>query len=148
MSAAALPGEAPRVFVFELEMPIRWGDMDAMGHVNNTVYFRYMEQLRIAWFDAMGFQRDPGGEGLVVVETGCSFRRELRYPGTVLLRQHVDEIGRSSLRTYVELSRTDDPQTLYASGTATLVWVDHRQKRSVAWPDTMRRALTEPCLRR
>ena len=33
-------------------IPIRWGDMDAMGHVNNTVYFRYMEQARICWFDA------------------------------------------------------------------------------------------------
>ena len=33
-------------------MPIRWGDMDAMGHVNNTVYFRYMEQTRIEWLYA------------------------------------------------------------------------------------------------
>jgi acyl-CoA thioester hydrolase len=50
-----------RILVYELELPIRWGDMDAMGHVNNTVYFRYMEQLRISWFDAMGFGPDPRG---------------------------------------------------------------------------------------
>ena len=35
-------------------MPIRWGDMDAFGHVNNTVYFRYMEQVRISWFEQIG----------------------------------------------------------------------------------------------
>ena len=34
-------------------VPIRWGDMDAQGHVNNTVYFRYMEQARVEWFERM-----------------------------------------------------------------------------------------------
>ena len=34
-----------RILVFELDIPIRWGDMDAMGHVNNTVYFRYLEAV-------------------------------------------------------------------------------------------------------
>lgn len=46
--------------VFEMSMPIRWGDMDAFGHVNNTVYFRYMEQARISWFEALGI---AGGNG-------------------------------------------------------------------------------------
>ncbi|MDB5949239.1 MAG: acyl-CoA thioesterase, partial [Massilia sp.] len=40
-----------QVQVHVMRMPIRWGDMDAMGHVNNTVYFRYFEQARISWFD-------------------------------------------------------------------------------------------------
>ena len=40
--------------VFDMSMPIRWGDMDAFGHVNNTVYFRYMEQVRISWFEQLG----------------------------------------------------------------------------------------------
>jgi hypothetical protein len=42
-----------RKLVHVERIPIRWGDMDAMGHVNNTVYFRYMEQARIGWFDAL-----------------------------------------------------------------------------------------------
>jgi acyl-CoA thioester hydrolase len=36
-------------FVHAMTIPIRWGDMDAMGHVNNTVYFRYLESARIEW---------------------------------------------------------------------------------------------------
>ena len=51
VTAAASNGYEP---VFEMSMPIRWGDMDAFGHVNNTVYFRYMEQVRISWFEAVG----------------------------------------------------------------------------------------------
>ena len=43
----------PRKLVHVERIAVRWGDMDAMGHVNNTVYFRYMEQARISWFDAL-----------------------------------------------------------------------------------------------
>ena len=41
-------------FVHSMRIPIRWGDMDAMGHVNNTVYFRYIESARIAWLEQAG----------------------------------------------------------------------------------------------
>ena len=43
----------------EMVIPIRWGDMDAMGHVNNTIYFRYFEIVRIEWFDSIGCRPDP-----------------------------------------------------------------------------------------
>jgi acyl-CoA thioester hydrolase len=47
--------EHHRKLVYSNQMPIRWGDQDAMGHVNNTVYFRYMEQTRIEWLESFGF---------------------------------------------------------------------------------------------
>ena len=52
-----------RKLTFEMLIPVRWGDMDAMGHVNNTVYFRYFETLRIEWMYTLGFGADPLGEG-------------------------------------------------------------------------------------
>src|SRR5690606_26689659 len=51
--------------VHEMTIPMRWGDMDAMGHMNNTVYFRYMEIARLEWLMAIGCPPDPRGEGLV-----------------------------------------------------------------------------------
>src|ERR671914_1143445 len=59
---------------------IRWGDMDAMGHVNNTVYFRYMEQARIGWFEGLL----PGDDawkstGIVVANASCNFKRAINY---------------------------------------------------------------------
>ena len=53
--------------VHTLRMPIRWGDMDAMGHVNNTVYFRYVETARIDWFRVIGADVNPRGEGALIV---------------------------------------------------------------------------------
>jgi len=133
-----------RTPVFEMDIPIRWGDMDAMGHVNNTIYFRYLEQMRISWFDALGIGGHDDPQGPVIVNAHCSFIRELRYPGTVHGRMFVGRIGRSSFETTAVLSRTDDPDTIYAEGGAKVVWVDRAQRKSTPLPDEIRKAIVEP----
>ncbi len=133
-----------KTLVYELEMPIRWGDMDAMGHVNNTVYFRYFEQVRISWFDSLGFAPDPQGQGPVIVNAACTFIRPFEYPGTVLCRHYVGEIGRSSFETFVEMLRTDMPGVLHAEGAARVVWVDFVKQKSVPISDALRAAIVRP----
>ena len=61
----------PRKQVHVERIPIRWGDMDAMGHVNNTIYFRYLEIVRIEWLHRVAGAPDPTGEGPVIVNTFC-----------------------------------------------------------------------------
>jgi acyl-CoA thioester hydrolase len=133
-----------RVPICELAIPIRWGDMDAMGHVNNTVYFRYMEQCRISWFGAMGVPAGPEGQGPIIVNASCNFRRELVYPGTALVRLFVGGFGRTSVETTYAIVRTDDPATVYADGAAKVVWVDFPKRRSEPWPDGVRQAILTP----
>ena len=133
-----------RILVYEMEIPIRWGDMDAMGHVNNTVYFRYMEQLRISWFESLGIAPQRGGEGPLIVNASCTFARELRYPGTLRCVQYVGEIGRSSVQTYVDMLRTDEPDTVYAQGAAKVIWVDYGKKKSAPLPNNARSAILTP----
>ena len=127
--------------VFQMTIPIRWGDMDAMGHVNNTIYFRYMETVRIAWFEAIGCPVDPRGEGPVIVNAFCNFIRQLEYPGEVLAKQYVGTIGRSTVDTYTTLERTDRPGEIYAAGGATIVWVNFPQQKSVPLPEAIRQRL-------
>jgi acyl-CoA thioester hydrolase len=128
--------------VFSMTLPIRWGDMDAMGHVNNTVYFRYLEIVRIDWMRAIGCEPDPRGEGPVIVNAFCNFHKQLEYPGEVLATMYVSDPGRSSFESWCTLSRSDDPDTLYASGGATTVWVNFPQQKSMPLPDRMRTLLT------
>ena len=105
---------------------IRWGDMDAMGHVNNTVYFRYMEQARIAWFEALVPQAEQWGDiGIVIVNASCNFRRPLNYPGTVEVRLFAGRPGGSSVPTFYELALNGE---VYADGAATVVFVNREQK--------------------
>ena len=122
----------------EMIIPIRWGDMDAMGHVNNTLYFRYMEIVRLEWLYAVGGKVTPTGTGPVIVNAFCNFIKQLAFPGDVLAKHYVANAGRSSFDTFITLERTDAPGAIYASGGAKTVWIDFPNQRSVPLPDSVR----------
>lgn len=127
--------------VHEMEIPIRWGDMDAMRHVNNAMYFRYLEIIRIEWLHGLGGAPDPQGTGPVIINAFCNFYRQLEFPGTVLAKHYVANPGRTSFDTFITLERTDEPGMVYAAGGATTVWVDFPQQKSVPLPDWLRAAI-------
>ena len=131
-----LPAE--KQLTLEMLIPIRWGDMDAMGHVNNTIYFRYMETVRLEWLFKVGGARDAEGNGPVIVNAFCNFIRQLEYPGDVLAKHYVSDLGRTSFMAWVTLERTDAPGLLYATGGAKTVWINYRQERSVPLPEALR----------
>jgi len=122
----------------EMVIPIRWGDMDAMGHVNNTVYFRYLEIVRIEWLHRAGGAPDRDGSGPVIVNAFCNFIRQLQYPGDVRARHYVANAGRTSFDTFITLERTDEPGVLYANGGATTVWIDFPRQKAVPLPAWLR----------
>lgn len=124
--------------VYEMRLPIRWGDMDAMGHVNNTVYFRYMETVRIEWMRSVGCNPDPLGQGPVIVNAFCNFYKQLEYPGDVLAKMYVSDPGRTTFEAWCTLERSDQPGVVYAAGGATTIWVDFPQQKAMTLPDWMR----------
>ncbi|MBE7940337.1 MULTISPECIES: thioesterase family protein [Ramlibacter] len=124
--------------VYQMTIPIRWGDMDVMGHVNNTSYFRYLETLRIDWLRSIGQSLGPEGEGIVIINAFCTFHRQLEYPGEVLAKMYVSDCGRSSFETWATLEKADAPGVIHASGGATTVWVDFPKQKSMPIPDWLR----------
>ncbi|MES2954807.1 MAG: acyl-CoA thioesterase [Pseudomonadota bacterium] len=124
--------------VFETRLPIRWGDMDAMGHVNNTSYFRYLETVRIDWMYSIGCVPDPKGEGPVIVNAFCNFYKQLEYPGDVLIRMYASDPGRTTFETWGTMERVDQPGVIYAAGGATTIWVDFPSQKAATLPDWMR----------
>jgi acyl-CoA thioester hydrolase len=130
--------------VHTTRVPIRWGDMDAMGHVNNTVYFRYMEQARIEWFYACA-QRlglDPyDHQGPVIVNASCTFHTPLTYPGEAEVRMFVGPPGKSSFESYYEIWMDDHK---YTDGAAKMVWIDTRTTKSAPLPEALRALLIDP----
>ena len=119
-------------------IPVRWGDMDALGHVNNTQYFRYFEQARIEWFDGMGIRFEVGDQGPILAKAGCNFKKPIVYPNRLEVRTYAGPPGHSSLPLYHELRQADAPGTLYADGESVLVWVDYRLGKSLPLPDSIR----------
>ena len=125
-----------RKLVHTRRIEILWGDMDAMGHVNNTVYFRYMEQARIDWFESLV---PRGGAwrtmSIVIVNASCNFKRPINYPGTVEVRVFAGAPGGSSVPTYYELLVESQ---LYADGAATVVFVDPQKQKPMRIPEEIR----------
>ncbi|MCA3242370.1 MAG: DUF480 domain-containing protein [Rubrivivax sp.] len=136
-----LPEGARRVH--EMVMPLRWGDMDAMGHVNNTLYFRYMEVCRLDWIFSVGVDPKLSTAGPVIINAFCNFLRQLEFPGDIRVTMSVANPGRSSFDTFHTIERVDEPGVVYAEGGARSVWTDYAAKRSAPMPDWFRARLTE-----
>jgi acyl-CoA thioester hydrolase len=128
--------------VFETSIAIRWGDMDAMGHLNNGSYFRYLETARIDWMFSIDCIPKPTGEGPVIVNAFCNFYKQLEYPGDVRVKMYVSDPGRTTFETWGTMERADQPGVIYAAGGATTIWVDFPSQKAIALPEWMRRIVT------
>lgn len=128
--------------VYETRFPIRWGDMDAMGHVNNAQYFRYLETARIDWMHGMGLNPDPAGQGPVIVNAFCNFYQQLAYPDEVLLKMFVSDPARTTFETWATMERVAQPGVICAAGGGTVIWVDFPRQKAAALPDWIRSAVS------
>jgi acyl-CoA thioester hydrolase len=137
--AASAPGKK---LLHTSTQAIRWGDMDALGHVNNTLYFRFMEQCRIEWLEQAFGPTVAAGEGPVIVNAHCNFRRQMKYPASISVEMHAGQMGRTSVETTYVIRDAADAQIIYADGGAKIVWVDFIKEKSTALPDSLRQLLT------
>jgi acyl-CoA thioester hydrolase len=124
--------------VYEMLIPIRWGDMDALNHVNNATYFRYLETVRVDWMHSIAAMPTPAGEGPVIVNAFCNFYKQLEYPGEVLTKLYTSDPGRTTFETWVTMERADRPGVICAAGGATTIWIDFPQQKAVALPEWLR----------
>jgi acyl-CoA thioester hydrolase len=111
--------------------------MDALGHVNNTVYFRYMEQARLEWLFAEAKHHGGGygsGSGPVIVNASCTFLEPLVYPGDCEVRMYLGQPGRSSVGSYYEIWKDGRK---FADGAAKMVWIDLASGRSTPLPEAL-----------
>ena len=129
--------------VFETRIAVRWGDMDAMGHVNNATYFRYMETARIDWFRSIGCVPDAQGEGPVIVNAFCNFYRQFEYPDEVLLKMYVSDPGRTTFESWATMEKVAEAGVVCAAGGATTIWVNFPQQKAVGLPDWIRAIVSD-----
>ncbi len=126
-------------FPVTLTLPVRWGDLDAFQHVNNTVFFVYFESARIAYFDKLGYrqQLEETGMGPILAETSCRFRRPLRYPDTITVGAKVTDVGEDRFSMEYRIW-SDEWQGIAAKGTGLIVSYDYRNERRGPLPEVIR----------
>lgn len=118
-------------------MPVRWGEMDALGHVNNGVYFRYMEQVRIDWLVSFFDMLNEADAGPVLINAKCTFLRPIKYPNQIEVQMFIDSLGRSSFETYYQIYCVGAEKTLCSEGSAKVVWVNRITEKSMPLPEVL-----------
>ena len=120
--------------------PVAWGDMDAFGHVNNVLYYRYMESARIRYMDELNiFQHDVY---TVVASNQCKYIRPVFYPDQLKIGVRVEEIRNSAFRmSYLLWSEAQ--QTVVALAEAVIVCVNKDSMLKTEIPEIIRHKITE-----
>ncbi|MBA2710686.1 MAG: acyl-CoA thioesterase [Tatlockia sp.] len=118
---------------------IEWGDMDALGHVNNGRYFDYFQQARIEWLESIKLDMQQT-TGPVVVHVACTFLKPIVYPATLIINSSLQSKGRSSLIIDHEIYQGE---TLMTQGLSKIVWVDYSLNKSVPLPENILRFFNE-----
>ena len=121
------------------ESPIAWGDMDAFGHANNTVFFRLFESARMAYLDRVGFNGEGGGLGPILASTHCRFRRPLVYRDQVRVGARVTEVGED--RFVMEYLIQNQRGQVAAEGGGIIVSFDYARGMKVRVPEAVREAI-------
>ncbi len=136
---ASIPSPHPRAttdlsgFPVVVATELRWGDMDAFGHVNNTLFLRYFEMARVAHFEAIDFQH-PRGVGPILGSVSCRYIRPLVYPDRIRVGARVTQVSEDRFRQeYVLVSETQD--RVVAVGEGVVVAYDYDKGVRACLPD-------------
>ncbi|OGU03687.1 MAG: hypothetical protein A2W29_05230 [Gemmatimonadetes bacterium RBG_16_66_8] len=116
--------------------------MDAYGHVNNTVYFRYFESARIQYFGRCGLldSYHKSSVGAILHSTSCRFRLALRYPDTALIGTRVSDVQDDRFTMlYRVVSKTHN--TVAAEGQGIIVAFDYATRTKSRIPAEVREAI-------
>lgn len=135
MSESAPRDSYPSTF----SIAVQWGDMDALGHVNNTAPVRWFESSRIAYLEQSGIAKVLTSMklGPILAAVNCNYRRQLFYPDNVHVGCRVGRLGRSSL-TLEHALHSDELGEVAADGESVVVVFDFANQRPVRVPDAVR----------
>ena len=123
---------------------VRFGDLDAMRHLNNVVFLRYFETARIAFLRELIPEHDPSNPeadayGVIFAECHISYRSPVHFDEDVDVRCSVGEVRRSSFQITFAMHVGE---RLAAEGHGWLVGYDYAAQKSSPLPEELRRALT------
>ena len=129
-------------FPIILELPVQWGEMDAYGHVNNTVFFRYFESARMAFLQQCGFAESHERDriGAILHSTTARFRQPLFFPDTVQIGASATDVKEDRFTmTYTVVSLTRS--VVIAEGNGIIVSFDYAAGQKTGLPPAVRRAI-------
>lgn len=122
-------------FPVVIEIPVAWGEMDSLGHVNNIIYFRYFESARIAYLAKIGFRAslDQMEIGPILGSINCKFKYPVTFPDTLSVGVRTLNIGEDRF-TIEHCVVSHAAQRIAAEGEGVIVAYDYRAKKKAHLP--------------
>jgi acyl-CoA thioester hydrolase len=128
-------------FLEVARIDVQWADVDRMQHVNNVVFFRWLETARTNYFDRVDFAASAGPDIFpILVAIRCDYRSQVRQPDVVRVGYATEQLGRSSV-SHVYRVTSERQQAVVADGAGTWICFDYRHQRSLPIPEKLRQAM-------
>lgn len=129
-------------FPLLLEIPVAWAEQDLFGHLNNVVYLRYCENVRMHFLDRAGLleRHRVQRQGVILASTTCNFRKPVTWPQRLTISTGCIAVGNTSFTLGYLL--TDEAGDVVADATSVQVMYDYERNTKITIPDTVREAIT------
>ncbi|MGE0085752.1 MAG: acyl-CoA thioesterase [Desulfococcaceae bacterium] len=126
---------------YKCQINVRFRDLDAMGHVNNAVYFTYFEEGRKNFF------RDISDSGkvdfpFIMAHIGCDFLKPVKLSDQPVLKMQISSIGSKSFGLRYELVNGSDESPVFAKGESVQVCFDYKENRTIPVPGNLKEKLS------
>ncbi len=145
-AAAAPPAETPPaaherevpVSLIRVPLSVRWRDLDAFNHVNNSKYLSYLEEARLRWMLSVPGQGLDEHVAPVVAAANLNYRRPIEWPAQLDIELFVERLGNTSVTIGHRIIDANDDSVLYCDGNVVMVWIDRGTGRAAQLPEAVR----------
>ncbi|MDQ3230038.1 MAG: acyl-CoA thioesterase [Pseudomonadota bacterium] len=125
--------------LYRMPMELRWRDLDAFNHVNNSSFLTFLEEARIRWFASLGTEWVTETIAPLLAAVQINYRKPIPYPSDIVIELFAERVGNSSLTISHRICSGDD-MTLYADGHVVMVWIGRASGRPTTLPASVREA--------
>jgi acyl-CoA thioester hydrolase len=126
--------------LIRVPLSVRWRDLDAFNHVNNSKFLSYLEEARLRWMVTLPGEWIDDNVAPVVAASHVNYRRPIAWPAEILVELFVERLGNSSLTIGHRILDREDDTILYADGNVVMVWIDKQRGQPASLPGAVRNA--------
>jgi acyl-CoA thioester hydrolase len=124
----------------EIQVQARFGETDALGHINNTSYFVYLEEARIRFFESLGYSMELNDWKFILASAKCDFVSQGYFDQLLTVKTYVSRIGSKSFQLEHDIV-CSQTQQLIAKGNAIIVYYDFKNQKSDVLPELLKEGL-------
>jgi acyl-CoA thioester hydrolase len=140
--ATSAPTEnTPPSPLFTAALAVRWRDLDAFNHVNNSNYLTYLEEARLQWLSHVPGPWFDDHAMPVMAAVQLNYRRPIEWPAQLHVELFCERLGTSSITIGHRIIDADDTERLYSDGDVVMVWMDPATGKPVPLPQAIRAAI-------